>query len=514
VNATALMVMGLKGREQELAVRSAIGAGRRALVAEMVMESVVLSGVAAAVGGGLASLGVTALKNIIPRSVPRWETITLGWEPLVISGVLGFLALLVAGVIPAWKVARGTPWEGLSASSGRGRTRSTGGQSILVGVQVAMAVALLFGALQLGRSARELATTDLRFDHNNVLAFQAPLDFRALPTPEGDAELYLRFRDRLSEIPGVEVVGAVSNLPLSGTGPVDAFTPDMADTLAAWDNALASYLPVLPGYFESVSIPLQLGRFFTDAETREGDQVVIVDETLARMAFPGEDPIGRTLRLGWGIPDSRIIGVVAHARIMDPRREVRPQIYVPYGLFRWNPLHFTVRAGSDPLALIPAVREAARDVGTGRALSGFQLLSENVATASSTLRAVSILLVVLAVSAALLSALGLYAVVSSVVIQKRKATAIRGALGASPRHLLRQELRSGTMVLIPALPAGILLSLMGGRLLESLVFGVPVRDPLSLMVAAGLGVLVALGGTFLPALRASRTDPASALQAD
>lgn len=512
VNATALLVVGLKGREQELAVRSAMGAGRRTLVSDVVMESVILSAAGAAVGAGLATFGVAALKSVMPRSVPRWETITLGWETLALSAILALVALLIAGVIPAWKVAQAAPWQGLRAASGRGRTRRTPGQSILVGSQIAMAVVLLFGALQLGRSARELAATDLRFDPENVLGFKVPLDYSALPERTSDVDVYLQLRDRLAGLPGVRFVGAISNLPLSGTGPSDAFTPDLADTLAAWDNALANYLPVLPGYFESVRIPLRQGRYFTDDECREGEQVIIVDETLARMAYPGEDPIGRTLRLGWGIPDSRIVGVVAHARIKDPSQEVRPQIYTPYGLFRWNPLHFTVRAEGDPRVLIPAVRAAAADIGTGRALSGFQLLSDNVATATSTLRAVAILLVALALSAALLAALGLYAVVSSVVIQQRKATAIRGALGASPGLLLRQQLRAGSMVLIPALPLGVIVSLLGAQLLETLVYGVGVRDPGSLAVAGVLGALVGILGTYLPARRAAKTDPASALQ--
>jgi hypothetical protein len=375
-------------------------------------------------------------------------------------------------------------------------------------------VVLLFGALQLGRSARELASTDLRFDPENVLGFKAPLDYSTLPERTADVDTYLQLRDRLSQLPGVRTVGAISDLPLSGTGPSDAFTPDLADSVAAWDNALADYRPVLPGYFESVRIPLRQGRYFTDTETREGEQVIIVDETLVRMAYPGEDPIGRTLRLGWGLPDSRIVGVVAHARTRDPSRDARPQIYTPYGLFRWGPLHFTVRTEGDPLALIPVVRAATREMGSWRALSGFQRLSDNVEIATSTLRAVAILLVVLALSAALLSALGLYAVVSAVVIQQRKATAIRGALGASPGTLLRQQLQHGTRVLLPAVPLGIVLSLAGARLLETLVYGVGVRDPGSLSAAAVLGIIVGVLGTYLPARRAAKTDPASALQTE
>jgi predicted permease len=513
VNATALLVVALEERSQELAVRSALGAGRRTLVAEGLVESLILSGAGGVLGGGLAMTGVWVLRRFIPRSIPRWDTITVGLEPVAISAGLALVALLAVGLMTTWKVGRGTPWLGLTSGSGRGRTSRTSGQTVLVGVQVALAVALLFGGTQLVRSARELTRTNLNFSAEGVLTFTVPLAGGGEEVPPA-FQRYPLLRDRLLGLPGVQSVGAVSDLPLSGTGPMDAFTPDLADTLAAWDDALANYYAVIPGYMETVRIPLRRGRYFTDEDNLSQAQVIIVDETLAQMAYPGEEAIGRRLRLGWGIPESTIVGVVAHARTVDPTQEIRPQIYVPFGQFPWAPLSFVVRAGGNPLALVTAVRNAAAEEATGRAVSNFQLLSDNVAKATSTLRAVTILVVVLALSAALLSALGLYAVVSYVVLQQTKATAIRGALGASSQRLLRDQIWKGSRVLLLAIPVGVVLSAVGGRILQSLVYGVGARDGVSLAASAALGAVVCLLAIYLPSRRAAKTDPSVALQSE
>jgi putative ABC transport system permease protein len=245
-----------------------------------------------------------------------------------------------------------------------------------------------------------------------------------------------------------------------------------------------------------------------------GDSVIIIDETLAAAAFPGVDPIDRMLRLGWGLPNSRVVGVVGHARVIDVSQEVRPQIYVPYGRFSWGPLNFTVRTEGDPLTRVEAVREAVRELGTGRAVSRFQLLTDNVTTATSALRSVTIMVSMLAVSAALLCALGLYAVVSYVVHERRRATAIRGALGATPGRLLGHHLRNGIAIVAVAIPIGVALSVAAARFFSSLVYEIGVRDVRSLAAAAALAALTGLLGTYFPARRAANADPAQALRSE
>jgi hypothetical protein len=359
-----------------------------------------------------------------------------------------------------------------------------------------------------------LAETDIGFDPENVLAFAVPVDGSQFESFEESFVFHHELRDRLGEIASVRSVGAVSHLPLSGTGPMDAFGPGAVGDTVGWQDPLANYFAVMPGYFESIGVRLRQGRFFTDEENLERRAVAVIDENLAAMTWPGEDPIGKTMRMGWQLPPTTVVGVITHPRVIDVSQDVRPQIYVPYGLFPWGPLRYTVKAEGDPTLLTGEVREVLAAMGPGRAAFGFQDLSDNVAAAMSTLRFVTLLVALLAFSAAFLSALGLYAVVSFVVHQRRRATAIRGAMGASPAQLMHYHLKSGILILAVAVPIGSLLSLMSARFVEALLYGVNVHDAFSLSAAVLLAAVTGLVGTLIPALSGAKQDPAIALRAE
>ena len=261
------------------------------------------------------------------------------------------------------------------------------------------------------------------------------------------------------------------------------------------------------------------GRDFTDLENLEGLPVAVIDETLAEAAFPGQDPIGQTIGatvLGSegavNAPDPTIVGVVAHSRIIDPTKEVRPQVYLPFGLWNWGPQYLTIRTQNQPTAVLQHAREVVRELGTGAPILQVDVLAENLGSATSVLRAVTILVVALALSAAFLAALGLYAVVSYIVVQQRRATAIRSVLGASASILFRQQLRRVSLILMVAAPAGIAVAIVGARLLESLVYNVAVRDLGSLALATSLGVIACLVAATLPARRAANADLRVALE--
>jgi predicted permease len=384
---------------------------------------------------------------------------------------------------------------------------------VLVGAQIALTVVLAFGAVQLVRSARRLAEVHLGFDPN-VLTFRVPLNFRQFPKMALAAGFYERVRDRLRDIPGVEAAGGISHLPLSGSVLTDSYTPDLTKQVG-WDQAIANYYSVSPGYFGTLKVPFLQGRDFTDVEDTSGAHVVIVDESLARAAFPGETSvIGRTLRLGYGIPDSQIVGVVGHVRGIDVGREVRPQVYAVFGNFIVTPLNFAIRAGTDPLKLVDAVQAAVREVGPGRALAGFAMLNDNVAAATSTLRAVTGLVTVLALSAGLLSAVGLYTVIAFVVHQRKRATAIRSALGASPGQIVWHHLRTSGLVILVALPLGAILATGTAPLFASLVYGVAERDFWSLAAAALVAAAAGVLGTLVPVRRAAHADPVTVLRGE
>jgi hypothetical protein len=251
-------------------------------------------------------------------------------------------------------------------------------------------------------------------------------------------------------------------------------------------------------------IPIIEGRDFTDEENRNGQPVIIVDEMLARAAFPNEpSAIGKTLRVGWGLQTGRIVGVVGHARTIEVGRAVRPQVYAALGRLRQNPAMVVVRGGADARALAASVLSAIQEVGPGRAVAVTGMLSDNVTQATSTLTAITGLLTALAGSAAILSAFGLYLVVTFIVHQRRRETAIRTALGATRAHVMWANVRTSAFVLAIAIPFGGLLSLGAGRMLADLVYAVQPRDALSLAVAAGIAAIAATLGLLVPARKAA-----------
>jgi predicted permease len=514
-NATALVVARLRTRERDFALRLAVGATRGSLVADVLVESVLLSLCGAVMGAALGALGIAAARQLVPHTVPRWDAITLDAGVVLDASALALVGLATCGLIPLVRASRQVPWQALQSGSTRsGRAETAFSRVMLAGAQVALTVVLGFGALQLVRSARHLSEIDLGFDAN-VLTFRVPVDFRALnlTSTEKTVSLYERLRARLAELPGVEAVGAVSHLPLSGSFLTDGWTSDLTKT-TGWDLATANYYATLPGYFDAVKIPFRQGRDFTDAEDRGAQHVIIIDESLARAAFPGvPNVIGRTLRLGWGIPDSQVVGVVGHVRGIDIAREVRPQIYAPIGLFGQIP-NFTVRATGDPTRLIDSIQHVVKELNTGRAVAGFAMLSDNVTAATSTLKSVTELVSLLAASAGLLSAIGLYAVIAYLLHARRRATAIRSALGASPGQLVRLHLRTSARILLVALPVGALLAWAAAPVFGSLVYGVAARDAWSLLGGVAIAVGASVAGTYIPVRRAAAIDPILALRSE
>jgi predicted permease len=523
VNAWVLLTLAGKRREKELVVRRALGAGRGVLALEALMEALILGSTGVGLGWLLAAWGLTAVRASLPRAVPRWETITFGWEPAVWVGGLTLLALILAGVAPVWKSRVAAHWRGMPRSPGSGGGLSVRGQTALVGVQIALAVVLLFGAVQLARSVRGLATTDLGFRPEKVLTLRVALEdpgFTAEDKPRENLQ-YHRIRDRLGELAGVQAVGAVSTPPLGSRGTVNTYSASPENSTVARGDQVAHFFAVLPGYFDSMAIPVVLGRSFTDQENLSGRPVAIIDERLAATAFPDTDPIGLTLSVhvpggsqSPRLPDPRIVGVVRHARVIDPTRSVHPQVYLPFGFWRWAPLHFTLRAEADPTQVLPAARAVVEEVVPNHPVSGTQLLADNLDAHTGTLRAIALLVVALALSASLLSAMGLFAVTLYVVVREKKAMAVRGALGADRWTLVGEQLRARMAVLLFSIPAGVLLSLWASRLLESIVYEVDVRDVGSLMTSAAMGGCIGFLGTLAPAWRAARADPAKVLRED
>jgi hypothetical protein len=275
----------------------------------------------------------------------------------------------------------------------------------------------------------------------------------------------------------------------------------------------ANYQAVAPGYFESLRIPFREGRDFTDAEAGQGQNLVVVDETLVRTVFSGEtDVIGRTLRLGWGLENAEIIGVVGHARAIEVGRAVRPQVYSNLANLFQTVGIVTVRTSGNAMSLRPAIEAAIYDAGPGRAVGDVGMLSDNVSAAMSTLVAVTGLVTFLAVIAGLLSAVGLYIVIAFIVHEQRRSAAIRTALGATSGQVMWAYLKTGGIVMAGAVAVGLMLSVGAASFFGDLLYGVPERDPMSLTLAVVLSLVVSATAMLLPALRAARANIVSILR--
>jgi predicted permease len=512
-NATALVVARLRSRERDVAIRSAIGASRAALISDAITESVLLGLGGAAIGSVMAAGAVAGLRALMPHTVPRWEDISVGWDLVAFSAVLALAGLVVSGLIPVFRVSRGATFVALREGAvNGGRAEGATARLVLVGAQIALTVVLAFGCAELVRSAERLRHVDLGYDPN-VLTVRVPIDFRRYSNPGDLSHLYQRVRDRVRQVPGVTSVGVVTHLPLSGSTMADGYTTDLTKE-PSFDQS-ANYQAVTAGYFATLRIPILQGRDFTDQEDAESQNVIIVDDTLARTVFPGAtDVLGRTLRLGWGLPNATIVGVVGHARTIDVGKAVRPQIYAPVGNLFQNAGFVTVRSSGDPRALGPAIVSAINEVGPGRAVSNVTMLTENVTAATSTLVAVTGLVAFLAISAGILSAIGLYLVIAFVVHERRRSTAIRTALGATKTQIMWQQARTSGAVLLIALPAGVLLSLAVAPLFADLIYGIGARDAGSLVIAIVAAAMAGTLGTYLPVVRAANANIVKILRGD
>jgi putative ABC transport system permease protein len=521
VNVAGLLLARATSRQKEAALRTALGAGRMRLVAQLLAESLALSGAAAVVGLLLAWLGVRVLSALGGTDVPRLDEIALDGRALAFAiGVAAGTALLF-GLAPALHTA--SPdlavalKEGGKASAGvrSGRLRAT-----LVVFEVALALVVLVGAGLLVRSFVNLERTDLGFRPQGVLAFRATLNGSKYPEPRRWAAFYTAAVRRLGALPGVRQAAAVLMRPLSG--PIGweyyyAIEGQSRDEARA--NPIANHERVSPGYFAAMGIRLLAGRDFAWSDTDRAPAVVIVNASTARRAWPGQSAIGKRLR--WLEPGKhpwlQVVGVVDDVRYRDVQT-VRPDVYVPYLQEPHWAMDLIVESATDPLALAPAARREIAEIDREQPISGLTTMEQAVSDSLAGPRLRTLLLSAFAALALLLAAVGLYGIIAYTVARRRQEIGIRLALGAGRGAIARLVLRQGLALTAAGLAAGIaavIAGLAGGTgWIDSLLYGVSATDLTTFAVVPLLLVAVALLASLLPARRATRVDPLVALRAE
>ena len=519
VNVANLLLARANGRTREVAVRAALGAGRRRLVQQFLAESVVLG-----LAGGLAGLVVAywstrAVIVLGPASIPRLGDVELDWRVLAFTAAIAIATSVVFGLVPALS-ATGHTVARLVSTAGRG-TVGPGGTRLrktLVVCEMALAVVLLVGAGLLIRSFQQISVVDPGFSADHLLTFTIALPEQKYKT-SADAGRFMRaFVDRLGTHPGVERAAGIFGLPLDDTfGASSSFTrPGEADSA---DSPTAAMRIVTPGYFATLKIPLKRGRAFDERDNEQSPEVVAINEEAARRYWPGVDPLGQQLHLGVRLAEARsgmktIVAVVGDVKGRSLDVAARPEVYLPYAQHQVDSLTIAVRTAADPTAFVPMARADLASLDRELPMAAVRTMEEVIGRSIAERRFTMVLLATFATAAVLLAAIGVYGVLAYVVSQRTREIGVRLAIGATPADVVRLFLREGAGLTLVGVAVGLAGALAGSRALATLLFGVTTTDPLTFVAVAGALAAVALLASYLPARRAAGVDPMAALRAD
>ena len=504
-------------RAHEIAVRTALGAGRPALVRLFLAESCVTVLAAAALGVGAARLGTGALAALLTRGVAAADAVRIDGTVLGFTLALSAAAGILFGLWPALRSSGRDP--GLALQSG---TRTSSGEhrrthGALVLVESALALLLLVGAGLLLKSLSRLLAQDEGFRSDGVLTLATTLP----PVRYADPESRARFVDRVLEntktLPGVSGAAVVSRLPLNSGNSTRSLVIEGRSYSASRDSESRSpdYLVASPGYFEALGIPVLTGRSFTDRDRANAPPVAVISREMARTFWPGESPIGRRIKNGSAsdpAPWVTIVGVVGDVRQHDLSREGAPTMYVPYAQDPWTFLTVVVRTAMAPGALSGPAAAAIRRADPDQAVFNVRPMEDVVARSLGPRRANTLLLGLFAALALVLAAIGVFSVMSFGVAQRTREIGIRVAFGARPGDILRLILGNGLRWALLGEASGLVAVLALRRPLEHFVFGVRATDAVTLAGAAGVLLLVSAVACGVPALKATRVDPIVALR--
>ena len=524
VNLAALLVSRGEARRREFAVRHALGANRRRLVRQLLVEAMLLSSIGGVIGALLANWLLAGLLALYPQRLPVWQTITIDHFGMAFSLLLVVIAGFVVGLVPALNATGKRLQEALKADA-RAATatrRGAAARSALVVAQLALSIVLLAGAILLMRSYQHLQRVDLGFDPERLLTFAVSIPEGRQPDPAAARRMLAAVEDRLAAIAGAESAGAISNLPVASAGPPDDFViegrPAPAAGTPGWN---ARYIMATPRAFGALRIPLKRGRLLSERDVAGQPLVALVNETAARMYWSGDDAVGRTIRYfpQETSPSIRIVGIVGDVRSMGPTMAPPPAVYVPYAQapredYEGRSMTFVVRSRGNPAGLAAPSRAAVASVDQSLPLANVRPMSDVVAIATGQPRFTTVVMAFFAGLAFFLAGLGLYGILAYRVEQRVREIGVRMALGADSREIFRLIIGGGFGLAALGMLIGVPAAFALTRLLGGLLSGVTTTDPLTYGAVVALLTVSALLASYLPARRATRVDPIAALRGD
>lgn len=513
-NVASLTLVRVSARLHEFAVRRSQGASQRHLMAQQGLDGLVLGAVAGVLALGLVALALTGIRKLLPVPIPQLEALTVNLGIAAVAFGLSVLASSAASVFPAfWALRRSVASDIRSGARGiaghGGRTRA----ALIVG-EIALAVVLLSGAGLLTRSLWTLTSVDPGFQvdagvHAEIGVPEARYDGAQ------SATFFAQLNERVAALPGVRSAGLTHNLPMVSDYWVQV---ERAGRPAPSRDAepTSMYYAVTPDYLQTMGVRLLRGRGFTDADRDGAPGVVLVSQGFAERYFPGEDPIGKRLRQvsNQDLPWLEIVGVVADVRHYGLDRDAPPGLYEPLAQAPFTNAHLVVNTDLAPAALGASLKSILQELDPDVPLGSVMTTASMVSNGLIERRLLTGLIAGFALSALLLSSVGLYGALSWLVSQRSRDIGVRLALGARRADVLRWVLRQGLTLAVLGGAIGLALSLGGARVLEGLVYGIGPRDPLTLgSILAGM-LLIALAAALLPALRATRVEPATVLRGE
>ena len=520
-NIANLLLSRAVTRQKEVAIRNALGASRGRIIRQMLTESVLLSLVGGALGLLLAFGIIYLLLYLKPANIPRLTEIHLDASSLAFTFSLSLLTGVLFGLFPALRASTPDLEESLKEGSNRqsqGRTHYRL-RSLLVVSEVGLSLLLLIVAGLLIKSFVRLSNVDLGFDQSNLLTMEIALPGSKYPDGQSQVAFFQQAVDNLKTLPKVQYVGAISDLPLLG-GNSTVFQIE-GRPVEEGEKPLTEYRLINPDYFRAMNIQLLRGRFFNQSDHKTGPGVVIVNETLAKRFFPGEDALGKRLGLSNPADWREIVGIVRDVRDYGPDIEPMPQSYVPmvqnapeYLDGSSSGMALAVRADSDPKSLTAMVREQIRSLDKSQPIQNLKTMEERFGESVAQRRFNMLVLSVFAALALLLAAVGVYGVISYSVTQRTHEFGVRMALGAQPRDVNKLVLSHVMKLTIAGIILGLAVAFAVTRTISSFLYGVAATDPTVFIATSLLMCAVALLASYYPARKATKVNPIIALRTE
>ncbi len=517
-NVANLMLARAAARQKEIAIRTALGAGRLRIIRQLLTESVLLSLVGGVCGLLLALWGIDLLLASMPRQfalgIPGWNKIGLDYRVLGFTLLVSLLTGILFGLFPAWHASKydlnESLKEGSKGSAGQGRKRF---RNALIVSEVTLALVLLVGSGLMMRSLWRLMDVKPGFDPQNLTTLQLSLPPAQYAQNEQIVAFYSELTRRIENLPGVEAVATIDMMPMGGSGGTTSFMVEGRPAPQPGQYPEANARTSSPGYFQTMRIPVVKGRDFSERDTANTPFVVVINETMARKYWPGEDPIGkRLLDPRNRTPPAEVIGVVGDVKHFGLDDQAEEYIYTSSIQTPGNAMFLVVRTTTDPLSMTGTLRKEVQALDKELPVFDVKPMEQRIVESTGARRLVMFLLGVFALVALILASVGIYGVMAYAVTQRTHEIGIRMALGASRSDILRLVIRQGMLLVVGGVVLGLLISFAVTRFMSGLLFGVAPNDPATLVGVSLLLAAIAFIACLVPARRAMKVDPMVALR--